>query len=336
MAPVTALSLIGNSSSTSSATPDAVSMATLKTMGNLVDTATLNTWTGSSNVSTLSSTVNGRTLPSSDFVGISDVQTLTNKTIDGSQIVTNSIAYSKLAASAGPIILGQQNTASNNISALSMSKLKLMGNFLDTTWTGSSIVNTLASTVNGLTFPNSNFVGISDVQTLTNKTIDGSQIVNSSISAAKLASGVVPSSYMFRVKDATQVIGTTYSGVYVTVSFPTAVSSNNITYTASGSDFYCTVAEAGRYIVQWALTWNYSTSKTQVATYVQVGSLSNNYGKWFYGSASSSDGALTSSAVLNLVANDVLRIWFMHNDSRNLTNTTAVGEWGYLNIVRIQ
>jgi len=194
-------------------------------------------------------------------------------------------------------------------------------------------------TLNALTLPSSNFVGISDTQTLTNKTIDGSQIVNSSISAAKLASGVVPSSYMFRVKDATQVIGSGLSGVNVVVSFPTAVSSNNITYTSTGSDFYATVAEAGRYVVQWALTWNYAASQTRVDTYVQYSSATafTRHGYISQGSGSSSDFAISSCAVLNLIANDAVRVWFMHNHTGNLVNVpTNIFEWGFLNIVRIQ
>ena len=551
MTSVPALSLIGNSSS-SSAVPDSVSMTTLKTMGNFLDTS----WTGSSNVNTLASTVNGLTFPSSNFVGVSDAQTLTNKTIDGSQIANQTLPYNKLATGTGPVVIGIVS-GTGTPSALTMAKLKTMGSFLDTTWTGSSNVSTLASTVNGLTFPSSNFVGISDAQTLTNKTINGSQIVNQSlnlgkvvpvaalslignsssssavpealttaqvktllnisdqqsitlngdvtgsgtgsvstaiasgsvslgkmatlaansiignntgvtatpialttvqaktllaldnventalstwtgstsitsigsltalntdsitspgnlaitpnfgagnvqiwspldmktnsisnvgalnaltlpssnfvgindvqtltnktidgsqivsssiatakladgcVTAAKIATGVIPSfpaSYMFRRKDATQTIGSSLSGVYVVVSFPTAVVSNNITYTSTGSDFYATVAEAGRYIVQWALTWNYAATQTRIETYVQYSSATSNtrHGFMSYGSGSSSDHAMASSAVLNLVANDAVRVWFMHNHSGNLTNNPSIVEWGYLNIVRIQ
>jgi len=195
LAPVSAFSMVGNPTSTSSA-PGAVSMDTLKTMGNLVDTATLGSWTGSSTVSTLSSTVNGLTFPSSNFVGVSDAQTITNKTIDGSQIVNQSLALEKLAPVSAFSMVGNPTSASSIPDAVSMATLKTMGNLVDTallgSWTGSSNVSTLSSTVNGRTLPSSNFVGVSDAQTITNKTIDGSQIVSQSIPYNKLATSTGP------------------------------------------------------------------------------------------------------------------------------------------------
>lgn len=135
--------------------------------------------------------INGKGVPSSNFVGVSDAQTLTNKTIDGSQIVDHSMPLRKIAPVTELSLVGNPSTSSATPEAVSMATLKIMGNLVDaailTSWTGSSTVSTLSSTVNGLTLPSSNFVGVSDAQTLTNKTIDGSQIVDQSLVLGKLA-----------------------------------------------------------------------------------------------------------------------------------------------------
>jgi hypothetical protein len=453
MGTLVANTIIGNNTDIA-ATPQALSVTDVKSLLALdnVENTTLSTWAGSTNITTIGSlttvntssitspgnltitpnfgagnvqiwspldmntnsisnvgTLNALTLPISNLVGVNDAQTLTNKTIDSCQIVNSSMNGSQIVYQSLPLdkviplsaftLIGNNTEASAAPTALTSFEAKTLlalnnvENTALSTWNGSNNITTLGTistlnvsninssgtlaitpsggassveiwgpldmktnsisnvgTLNAKTLPSSNLVGISDVQTLTNKTIDASQIVNASIvaskladgsvTASKIASGVIPSfptSYMFRRKEATQNIST-LSGIYVVVSFPTAVSSNNITYTSTGSDFYATVAEAGRYVVQWALTWNYAASQTRVDTYVQYSSATANtrHGYMSYGSGSSNDHAVSSCAVLNLVANDAVRVWFMHNHTGNLVNNPAINEWGYLNIVRIQ
>ena len=206
----------------------------------------------------------------------------------------------------------------------------------DVNMSGNGITN--CASINTQTIPSSSIVGISDSQTLTNKTIDGSQLVDGSVTAAKLASGAGSGSatdFMFRTKGATQVYSS--AGVTVAVSFPTANSSNGITYTASGSDFFVTIAKTGKYVVQWAFTWNYTSLQNLISHYITVNNGTNRYGYVQHGSGSSNDHAGGSCAVMNLVAGDVLRFLYSHNIAANIVNNAAnVFEWGYLGIVQVQ
>jgi hypothetical protein len=346
MAPLAAISIIGNNTGVS-ATPQALSISSVRSLLgiNNVENTALSTYSVSLGrmAALAANTIIGNNTGASatpqalsetsvkTLLGLNNVENTALSTWSGSSNITTIGALTSL--NVGSITSPGNLTITPNFGAGNVqiwSPLDMKTN---------SISN--VGTLNALTLPSSNFVGISDTQTLINKTIDGSQIVNSSISAAKLASGVIPSfpaSYMFRRKEATQNIST-LSGIYVVVSFPTAVSSNNITYTSTGSDFYATVAEAGLYVVQWALTWNYAASQTRVDTYVQYSSATafTRHGYMSHGSGSSSDFAISSCAVLNLVANDAVRVWFMHNHTGNLVNVpTNIFEWGFLNIVRIQ
>jgi hypothetical protein len=201
---------------------------------------------------------------------------------------------------------------------------------------------TISGTLSTLSQPNITISG-SQIATATVTSaqlasgIDGALLTNGSVTADKLASGIGGglTNFMFRQKQATQLYQS--QGVVVTVSFPTEVSSSGMTYTASGSDFYVTIGATGKYIVQWSLTWDYSSSQSVVATHMTVNGTSNFFGYQSFGSLSSNDFATSSCAVVNLVANDQVRIRFMHNIPKNLTNNPLLAyEWGYLSIVQIQ
>ena len=285
--------------------------------------------------------INGFALPSSNFVGTTDTQTLTNKTLTScASINTLAIPSSDFVGRTDAQTLTNKTlTSCASINGLALPISAFVGISDSQTLSNKSL--NLCASINSLSIPTTNFVGQSDTQTISNKTltsctINGSQLVDGSVTAAKLASGTGSATdFMFRTKDATQVYSS--AGVTVAISFPTANSSNGITYTASGSDFYVTIAKTGKYIVQWAFTWNYSAAQNLISHYITVNNGTNRYGYVQHGSGSSNDHAGGSCAVMNLVAGDVLRFLYSHNIAANIVNNAAnVFEWGYLGIVQVQ
>lgn len=72
-----------------------------------------------------------KAIPSGTVVGDSDTQTLTNKTIDASQLVDNSTTNSKLAQAAAETIKGNDTTSTANVSDLTAVPSRVLENGLN-------------------------------------------------------------------------------------------------------------------------------------------------------------------------------------------------------------
>jgi hypothetical protein len=152
IAAISANSLLGNNTG-SLATPMILGVSDAKTMLSLnnVENTTLSTWPGSTNL-----TVFGN--PSTFSAGglTLNYNTLSSTTTNSNIILTpNGTGVVSLSANL--------NMNSKNITSL--------------------------GTINGLSLPSTNFVGLSDFQTITNKTIDAIQLTDSSIVSSKFANG---------------------------------------------------------------------------------------------------------------------------------------------------
>lgn len=146
-------SIIGNNTAFSIA-PKALNVAEVRSMLsiNFVENVSLSSWLGSTSITTLgnipnlvagsvkintglnmSSTnitslnnINGFSLPASNFVGISDAQTLTNKTINASQLVAKSVTLDKMANIGAVTLLGNVNAFETSPAAISAVNVKTM------------------------------------------------------------------------------------------------------------------------------------------------------------------------------------------------------------------
>ena len=154
MANLAANSIIGNNTAFSTIAPKALNVAEVRSMLSItnVDNVSLNSWTGSTNITQLGTipnltvntlkvnnglimssqnitslgNINGFSLPSSNFVGVSDAQTLTNKTINASQLVGKSVALDKIANIPEVTLLGNPNAFELTPSAISAVNVKSM------------------------------------------------------------------------------------------------------------------------------------------------------------------------------------------------------------------
>lgn len=115
------------------------------------------------------------TLPSSAIVGVSDIQTLTNKTIDGDNNTVQDLALSSLKT-----VLADANKT--------------------LTRDGSGAVVSTA-----ITYPSGTIVGTTDNQTLTNKTIDGDNNTVQDLALASLKT-VLADASKFLVRDASGIV----------------------------------------------------------------------------------------------------------------------------------
>ena len=150
----------------------------------------------------------GFAYPASQFVGISDTQVLTNKSIDGSEITSGTIAAARI-----PIL--NQNTTGQSGTTLAFASaptgctgsqfatgIATNGNLTCSTPPGGGNVSTSANLASGnvpkatgtttiadggFAYPLSAFVGIADTQTLTNKSIAGSEINSGTVAGTYVA-----------------------------------------------------------------------------------------------------------------------------------------------------
>ena len=100
-------------------------------------------------------TMLGITLPSSAIVGISDNQTLTNKIINGDQLVLNSVTLSRLTSIAALSILGNKEFTTGVPQVLSDTQVKTIlslqnvDNISINSWAGSGNITTVGAVASG-------------------------------------------------------------------------------------------------------------------------------------------------------------------------------------------
>lgn len=148
---------IGDTSSNETSTTDGQLVTYSGTAGK-----TIKKFTGTGIVDVTSGVVSVVTKPSGALVGTTDSQVLTNKNLNNTNIITQLDNVFTLQKNSNP--------------AHSMQLL----------------VNSGTTTASSLILPTSNFVGLSDTQTITNKTIDGSSNTITNLSASQLTSGTLP------------------------------------------------------------------------------------------------------------------------------------------------
>jgi len=211
MATLAANSIIGNNTGVA-ATPKALNVTEIRTMLNItnVDNVSLNSWTGSANITTVGNNIislaNMSTLAANSIIGnntgvaatpkalnVSEIRTLLNitnventtlSTFTGTTYIQTIGSLTTLNA-AGISFSNRILTtgyANQDISINPTGNLNIGANINMNTKNISSL-----GTINSLSLPSSNIVGLTDVQTLTNKTINASQLVDGSISSSKYA-----------------------------------------------------------------------------------------------------------------------------------------------------
>ena len=154
MSNLAANSIIGNNTGFSNIAPKALNVAEIRTMLSItnVDNVSLNSWTGSTNITQLGTipgltvntlkvnnglnmssqnitnlgNINSFSLPASNFVGVSDAQTLTNKNINASQLVGKSVTLDKMANIGSVTLLGNTNAFEFGPAAISAVNVKTM------------------------------------------------------------------------------------------------------------------------------------------------------------------------------------------------------------------
>jgi len=334
MSTLTANSIIGNNTGVS-ATPIALSVTNVKimlgldnnfTIGNLnfnnntISSATgdiilypnsaVVKITGALNMQTNNiinvGTINTLALPTSTFVGIDDSQVLTNKTINGSQLVNNSVSLDKMSTLTANTIIGNNTGVSATPIALSVTNVKTMlgldnnftiGNLNFNNNTISSVTGDIilypnsavvkitgalnmqtnniinVGTINTLALPTSTFVGIDDSQVLTNKTINGSQLVNNSVSLAKMSTltantiignntGVSATPIALTIDEVKNMIGVVSSTVTLTGDVTGSGTGSFATTIAAGS---VTLAKMANFAANSIIGNNTGVSATPIA-----------------------------------------------------------------------
>jgi len=251
-------------------------------------------------------TINTLALPTSAFVGINDSQTLTNKTINGSQLVNNSVSLAKMSTLTANSIIGNNTGVSATPIALSVTNVKTMLG-LDNNFTIGNLNfnnNTISSatgdiilypnsavvkitgalnmqtnniinvgTINTLALPTSTFVGIDDSQVLTNKTINGSQLVNNSVSLAKMSTltantiignntGVSATPIALTIDEVKNMIGVVSSTVTLTGDVTGSGTGSFATTIAAGS---VTLAKMANFAANSIIGNNTGVSATPIA-----------------------------------------------------------------------
>lgn len=146
----------------------------------------------------------GKGVPSGAIVGISDTQTLTNKTIDGSQLVNSSVSASKLATSAASATIA---TSEGTTSAT----------FTDLTTPGPAVTVTIGA--NGLAL-------VTVSAELFNNTLGDYAVMGFAVSGASTIAAAVASS-LYNKAD---VANNSWRGSYTTLV--TGLTAGSTTFTA--------------------------------------------------------------------------------------------------------
>ena len=100
-------------------------------------------------------TINTLALPTSTFVGIDDSQVLTNKTINGSQLVNNSVSLAKMSTLTANTIIGNNTGVSATPIALDVSQVRsllsvnLVENVSLSSWTGNNAITMVGNVASG-------------------------------------------------------------------------------------------------------------------------------------------------------------------------------------------
>lgn len=125
--------------------------------------------------------INSLTLPTSNFVGLSDSQTLTNKTINASQLVNNSVSLSKISTIGANTLLGNNTGAAATPLSIGVLDLKTMLNLSGVNNGDQALVGDITSTASGSTL----------TCTIASNSINSAKLADNAVTSSKLSTGAV-------------------------------------------------------------------------------------------------------------------------------------------------